>query len=322
VAGPKAVLVIPLDAAAMARLEAESTPVVCARTAREDLLREIADAEGLLCPAPFPVGPDLLDAAPKLRVISNYGVGYNNVDPADLTRRGIVVCNTPGVLSAAVADLTMLLILVAAKRFLANERHARAAWGRQQPPPLGFDLLGKTLGIVGLGRIGRTLVPRARAFGMEVVFHDLFQDSGELGVPYRPLDSLLRESDIVTLHTNLTEDSHHLIGARELALMKPTAWLVNTSRGPIVDEAALVDALNAGTIAGAALDVVEVEPPPEDAPILSAPNTILLPHIGTATTETRAAMLDLCIRNLLAVLNRRRPPECVNPEALERALTR
>jgi lactate dehydrogenase-like 2-hydroxyacid dehydrogenase len=322
VAGPKAVLVIPLDPAAMARIEAESTPVVCARAAREDLLREIADAEGLLCPAPFPVGPDLLDAAPRLRVISNYGVGYNNVDLADLTRRGIVVCNTPGVLSAAVADLTMLLILAAAKRFLPNELHARSAWGKAPPPPLGFDLLGKTLGIVGLGRIGKTVVPRARAFGMEVIFHDLFQDSGALAVPYRPLDDLLRESDIVTLHTNLTADSHHLIGARELGLMKPTAWLVNTSRGPVVDEGALVEALKAGTIAGAALDVIEVEPPPEGAPILSAPNTILLPHIGTATVETRAAMLDLCIRNLLAVLNRRQPPECVNPEALERALTR
>jgi len=141
-------------------------------------------------------------------------------------------------------------------------------------------------------------------------------------VPYRDLDDLLRESDIVTMHTNLTERSFHMIGARELALMKPTAWLVNTSRGPVVDEAALVEALQAGTIAGAALDVIEVEPPAEGSMILSAPNTILLPHIGTATVETRAAMLDLCIRNLLAVLNRQRPPECVNSEALERALTR
>lgn len=306
----------------MARLEAGCTPVVCAGPARDNLKRELADAEGILCPAPFPIGPDLLDAAPGLRVISNYGVGYNNVDVEDLTRRGIVVCNTPGVLSAAVADLTMLLILAAAKRFIPNEMHARSAWGKQPPPPLGFDLMGKTLGIVGLGRIGKTVVPRARAFGMNVIFHDLFQDSGPMDVPYRPLDDLLAESDVVTLHTNLTPQSHHLIGARELARMKPTAWLVNTSRGPVVDEAALVAALEAGTIAGAALDVIEVEPPPDGAPILSAPNTILLPHIGTATVETRAAMLDLCIRNLLAVLNREPPPECVNPEALERALAR
>jgi phosphoglycerate dehydrogenase-like enzyme len=166
------------------------------------------------------------------------------------------------------------------------------------------------------------VTPRARAAGMNVIFNDLFQDPGGLDAHYRDLDDLLRESDVVTLHTNLTSDSFHLIGARELALMKPTAWLVNTSRGPVVDEVALAGALKAGTIAGAALDVIETEPPPEGAPILTAPNTILLPHIGTATVETRAAMLDLCIRNLLAVLNRQRPPECVNSEALERALTR
>ena len=319
---PKAVLVIPLDEASMARLGEGCVPVVRAGVARDELKHELADAEGILCPAPFLIGPELLDAAPNLRVISNYGVGYNNVDLDDLTRRGIVVCNTPGVLSAAVADLTMLMILAAAKRFLPNELHARNTWGKQPPPTLGFDLLGKTLGIVGLGRIGRVVAGRARAFGMEPIFYDLFEDSGEANVPYRPLNALLAESDIVTLHTNLTDDSHHMISTRELSLMKPTAWLVNTSRGPVVDEDALVTALNAGTIAGAALDVIEVEPPAAEAPILSAPNTILLPHIGTATVETRAAMLDLCLRNLLAVLGRKAPPECVNTAALERALTR
>ena len=319
---PKAVLVIPLDEASMVKLQAGCVPVIRAGVPREELLRELADAEGILCPAPFPIGPELLDAAPGLRVISNYGVGYNNVDLEDLTRRGIVVCNTPGVLSAAVADLTMLLILAAAKRFLPNELHARNTWGKQAPPPLGFDLLGKTLGIVGFGRIGKVVAQRARAFGMNPVFTDLFTDSGDSAVPYLPLPELLATSDIVTLHTNLTPDSLHLIGADELKLMKPTAWLVNTSRGPVVDEAALVEALRAGTIAGAALDVIEVEPPVDGADILSAPNTILMPHIGTATVETRAAMLDLCLRNLLAVLARQAPPECVNPEALERALTR
>jgi glyoxylate reductase len=320
--GPKAVLVTPLDAAALARLDEGCSVTMCAGAPREELLRELADAEGILCPAPFPVGPELLDAAPRLRVISNYGVGYNNVDLEDLSRRGIVVCNTPGVLSAAVADLTMLLILAAAKRFIPNETHARERWGKAAAPPLGFDLLGKKLGIVWLGRIGKVVTQRARAFGMEVAFYDLFQDSGALNVPYRPLDDLLRESDIVTLHTNLTPDSRHMMSTREFELMQPHAWLINTSRGPVVDEAALVAALEAGQIAGAGLDVIEVEPPADGAPILSAPNTLILPHIGTATVETRAAMLDLCIRNLLAVLNRKQPPECVNPDALERALTR
>jgi phosphoglycerate dehydrogenase-like enzyme len=319
---PRAIIVPALDPAAMQRLGER-----CEVHRPEDMtpakLREcIGDAEGILVPAPYPIGPDLLDVAPKLRVISNFGVGYNNVDLADLTRRGIVVCNTPGVLSAAVAELTMLLILAAARRFSANETHARTAWGNSAPPPLGFDIIGKRLGIIGLGRIGREVARRARAFGMVPVFHDLFSDPSPDQVDCLGLDELLRTSDVVSLHTNLTPETHHFISARELRLMKPTAWLVNTSRGPVVDEAALVEALHAGTIAGAALDVIEVEPPPAGAPILSAPNAVILPHIGTATFETREAMLDLCIRNLLAVLNRETPPECVNPEALERALTR
>lgn len=320
---PKAVLVIQPEAAALRILEQGCAPVVKAGASREELMQALADAEGLLCPAPFPVDSELLDAAPRLRVISNFGVGYNNVDVPDLTRRGIAICNTPGVLSPAVAELTFALMLTAARRLEANADHARNHWGTRPLPPLGFDLNGKTLGIVGLGRIGREVATRAAAFGMKVLFYDLFERAPDgIGAEYRPLDALLAASDIVTLHTNLTGDTHHLIGARELALMKPAAWLVNTSRGPVVDEEALAKALRAGTIAGAALDVLEWEPPAADAPILSAPNTILAPHIGTSTTETRALMLDLCLRNLLAVLGRKRPPECVNPEALDRALAR
>ena len=292
--------------------------------AAADVPDQIAEAEGLLCPAPFPVGPELLDRAPKLRVVSNFGVGFNNVDVPDLTRRGIAVCNTPGVLSDCVADLTMGLILTASRQIVANAAHVSSGrWSFGFPGPgLGFDVGGKTLGLVGYGRIGRATARRARAFNMNIVFHDVYQEAGDDLARYRSLDALLSESDIVSVHTNLTPETTHLIGARELALMKPSAWLINTARGPVVDESALAAALHAGSIAGAALDVLEVEPPPKEAPILTAPNVIILPHIGSATTETRAAMLELCLDNLAAVISRKRPPECVNPEALERALTR
>jgi phosphoglycerate dehydrogenase-like enzyme len=266
----------------------------------------------------------MLDAAPRLRVISNFGVGFNNVDLADCTRRGIAVCNTPGVLSGAVADLTMLFILAAARHFSANSHHARrGGWSRDEAgPELGFDLPGKTLGLVGYGRIGRETATRARAFGMRVVYYDaLPQDDGGLASPL-PLTELLGTADIVSLHVNLTPETLHLIGARELALMKPGAWLVNTSRGPVIDQTALAVAVRDGRIAGAALDVLEVEPPPEDEPLLTMPNVITMPHIGSATVETRAAMLDLSVSNLLAVLNGEVPPSCVNPEALARAFVR
>ena len=176
---------------------------------------------------------------------------------------------------------------------------------------------------MGYGRIGREVATRARAFGMKIAFHDVFADPGP-GDDARPvsLADLMRESDIVSLHTNLTPETRHLIGAAEIARMKRSAWLVNTARGPVVDDAALVAALHAGTIAGAALDVIEIEPPAADAPILGAPNVILLPHIGSATVEARAAMTDLAVANLLAVLARREPLACVNPDVLPRALAR
>ncbi len=324
---PLACVVISLPPEAEARLR-ESCDLVMLPPGsnREAVVAALAEAEGLLCPAPFPVDSGLLDAAPRLRVISNFGVGYNNVDLAELDRRGIVVCNTPGVLSEAVADLTIGLILAASRRLLENAAYvAGGGWAaRQPPPPLGFDLAGKTLGLIGLGRIGQAVARRAQAFGMRVIYHDTFETppGGFAYCAFRSLHDLLRESDIVSLHVNLTPATQHMIGARELALMKPSAWLVNTSRGPVVDQAALVEALRAGAIAGAALDVLETEPPAADEPILGLPNVVLLPHVGSATVETRAAMLDLAMRNLEAVLRGEEPPACVNPGALPQALGR
>lgn len=323
---PIACVALPLPAEVRQRIEAVATIASPGQPAtRDGVLTTVTDAEGFLGSAVFPIDTGLLDAAPRLRVIANFGVGFNNVDVADATRRGIAVCNTPGVLSDAVADLTLGLILGVARNLVANAGHVRGArWGKSPPPPLGFDVGGRTLGIVGFGRIGRAVATRARAFGMQVLFHDVFRDPGALGAfcAYRDLDALLRESDVVTLHVNLSPETHHLIGGRELALMKPSAIIVNTSRGPVIDQAALAAALDRGVIGGAALDVLEVEPPAADDAILAAPNALILPHVGSATVETRAAMMDLAVSNLVAVLSGQQPRECVNPEALPRAIQR
>lgn len=285
------------------------------------LLRALDRVHGVLGSAQQSIDAEVIAAAPHLRVISNFGVGFDNVDLAAATARGIVVCNTPGVLTAAVADLTMALVLSLARRLPEAERFAREGrWRTGARLDLGIDVEGKTLGIVGLGRIGRAVARRARAFNMRACFHDALRDPPDDAsfCLYRELDDLLRDADFISLHVNLTEATHHLIGPRELSLMKPGAYLINTSRGAVVDQAALTEALEGGRIAGAALDVLEREPPDEDESLLRMPNVIVLPHIGSATRETRAAMLDLAIENLLTAL-RGGTPECVvNPEALER----
>ncbi|GBD23934.1 Glyoxylate/hydroxypyruvate reductase B [bacterium HR29] len=321
---PVAVLALPLPEEAISRIAAacdvRSLPWP---PSRAELIHALAEAEGLLVSNQTPITADLLEVAPRLRVLSGFGVGYDLFDVGAATARGVAVCNTPDVLSDAVADLTMALLLALARRLFENAAYAREGWpARLPPPPLGWDLRGKTLGIVGMGRIGRAVAHRARAFGMRIRWFDIRPDAGDPSERAPSLASLLAEADAVTLHVDLNPSTAGLIGERELALMKPTAVLVNTSRGAVVDQPSLVAALRAGRIAGAALDVLETEPPAPDDPILRAPNVILLPHVGSATAETRAAMLDLAIENLLAVLAGRVPPACVNPEALPRALRR
>ncbi len=273
---------------------------------RDELLRALAEAEGLLATAVLPLDAEVLEAASRLRAISNIGVGYDNVDLERATRRGIRVTNTPGVLSDAVAELTVALMLMLARRLPEAQRFVdKRLWGRAGAAvPMGTDLKGKTLAIVGMGRIGCEVAQRALAFGMRVVYYDVSPaataPSGVMHVS--SLGDALGQGDFVSLHTNLTLQSQHLIGARELAQMKPTAYLVNTSRGGVVDQAALYEALRAGRIAGAALDVLEEEPPPADEPLLTLPNVIITPHIGTATRETRSAMIELAVRNLIACL--------------------
>jgi phosphoglycerate dehydrogenase-like enzyme len=318
---PKACIHLPLakdlaahvDAGCEARHVAFDAP-------REELLTALADVEGLLVSNQVPVDGALYDAAPRLRVVSGFGVGYDRFDVEEATRRKIAICNTPDVVTVPVADLTMGLILALTRRLFDNEAYSRGgAWARgDRPPRFGFDLGGKLLGVVGFGRIGKEVTRRAQAFGMRSVFNDLFQEPppGAPPSPYRALDELLREADIVTLHTDLNPTSYHLIGERELGLMKPTAYLINTSRGPVVDQPALIAALRKGKIAGAAVDVLEKEPPELDEVLVALPDVLTFPHIGTATRETRRAMLELAVRNLLAVLQREPPPACLNPEVL------
>lgn len=290
-------------------------------TPREEMLRTIHDADGILLTPRVRADGEFFDAAPKLKVISTTSVGYDPFDIPAATARGVVVCHTPGVLTAAVANLTVALIYSLALKLFEHEPYVRSGgWARrEQPPALAMDIQGKTLGVIGFGRIGQEVTRRMQALGMKTLWYDVF-DTPHPSAPaseYRSLHDLLAESDFVSLHTNLDATSRHLIGAAELQRMKPTAFLVNTARGPLVDQAALTEALQSGQIAGAALDVLEQEPPDENDPIVRLPNVICFPHIGTATVETRRAMRAFAVDNLLAVLMGQRPAAPVNPEVLE-----
>jgi len=286
--------------------------------AAEHLRMAVADCQGLLCTISDTIDARLMDAAPNLKIIANYGVGYNNVDVAAAAQRGILVTNTPGILTNATADLAMALILAVGRRIVEGDRMVREGKFRFWAPFhfLGCEISGKTLGIIGLGRIGRAVARRAAGFGMNILYHNRRRLPPEreaaLRIEHTDLESLLSESDFVSLHVPLTEETHHLIGTRELSFMQPSAFLINTARGPVVDEVALVDALRRGTIAGAGLDVYENEP--ELAPGLGElGNVVLLPHVGSATAETRYKMAAMAAENLVAGLAGRIPLNCVNP---------
>ena len=275
---------------------------------RADLLTLVAGADAVLTLLHDRVDEELLEAAgPQLRCIANLAVGYDNVDVAAAERRGVIVTNTPGVLDDATADLTMALILAATRRLTEGDRLVRSGepWSWGMGFMLGSSLQGKRLGIVGLGGIGKWVAQRARAFGMEIAYHQRNPAPAEveqaLGAERLSLDELLAGSDVVSLHCPLTPETRHLIGAEQLVAMKPTAVLINTARGPIVDEAALAEALAEGRIAAAGLDVYEHEP--QVAPrLLGLDNVVLTPHLGSATVETRTAMAELAARNAISVL--------------------
>lgn len=280
---------------------------------RAELLELVAGAEAVLTLLGDRVDEELLEAAsPQLRCVANVAVGYDNVDVAAAERRGVVVTNTPGVLDDATADLTIALVLAATRRIGEGERLVRSGrdWNWGMHFMLGSSLQGRLLGIVGLGGIGRRVAQRARAFGMRIAYHSRHQApaevEGELGAERMSLERLLAEADVVSLHCPLTPETHHLIGAAELAAMKPSAVLVNAARGPIIDEAALAEALAERRIAAAGLDVYEREPQVEPR-LLELDNVVLTPHLGSATVETRTAMAELAARNAISVLSGQGP---------------
>jgi glyoxylate reductase len=272
----------------------------------DELRRRTADADGLLSLLTDRVDAELIQGSPKLRAIANYAVGYDNIDLAAARARGIPVGNTPDVLTDATADLAFALLLAAARRLPQAVDSVRDGdWVTWEPGRhLGYDVHGATLGIIGLGRIGRAVARRAEGFEMTVLHTGA--DGGT------PLDELLERADFVSIHCPLTPETHHLIDAAALARMRPTAILVNTARGPIVDQAALVTALREGRIAGAALDVTDPEPLPADDPLLAAPNVIVAPHIGSATHSARERMAELAVENLIAALDGRPMPHAVS----------
>jgi glyoxylate reductase len=280
-------------------------------------LRERAHtSDGIVCLLTDRIDKQLVDGAPRLRAISNVAVGYDNIDIAAATKRGIPVGHTPNVLTETTADLAFALMLAVARRIVEAERFVRDARWRTWDPNLllGYDVHGATLGIVGMGKIGRAVARRAQGFGMRVLYASRSHPEDGAGAKRVELDELLRESDFVSLHVPLTDDTRHMIGEEQLRAMKPTAIIINTARGAVIDQEALVRALEEGGIGGAGLDVAEVEPiPPGDA-LMRARNTVLLPHIGSASHATRARMADMAIDNVLAGLRGERMPHCVNPE--------
>jgi glyoxylate reductase len=292
---------------------------------REELLNRVEGCNGIVTLLTDRVDDELLDrAGGQLKVVSNYAVGFDNVDVAACTARGIPVGNTPGVLTETTADLAWALIMAAARRVAEGDRYVRAGRWQTWGPLLllGTDVHGSTIGIVGFGRIGQAVARRARGFGMRILYHDLGRApeavERELDARFVTLDELLRESDVVSLHVNLTDVTRGLINRERLSTMKRNAVLVNTSRGPVIDQAALFEALRDRVIGAAGLDVTDPEPMPADDPLLGLENCLVLPHIASASYATRGRMASMAAANLLAGLRGERLPNPVNPELYDR----
>jgi len=320
---PRVLLVNPVPAHILQQIQAACDVQQHAgrgRPSRDEIVAALPDVAGIMTSNQVAIDNDLIAANPQLRVLSNNGVGYDNVDVPFATAHGLLVCNTPNVLNDAVADLTMAFILALSRRLLDAHGHvASGAWSGGRLFPLGFDLKDKTLGLLGFGRIGHGVAARARVFGLNVVYYDPVRDyAAEAAghVIYAERDDLLRSADLVSVHVFLDASTRRSMGEQEFELMKPSAYLINTSRGPVVDQQALVAALRSGRIAGAALDVFETEPIPAGDPLLSAPNVLLAPHMASGTAETRMAMVELAARNLVAGVTGGTPEAMVNPEVL------
>ncbi len=291
------------------------------RPSREEVLRRVKDKEGLVCLLTEKINEEFLRAAPKLRIAANVAVGFDNIDVAACTKRGVVATNTPGVLDETTADFAWTLLMAVARRLSEGEALARSGnwknWDLDQL--VGTDVWGKTLGIVGFGRIGRAVARRASGFQMKVIYTDAMRAPAgvekALNAEFRDMNALLAESDFISVHVPLLPETRGLFDAPKFYRMKPTAFLINTSRGPVVDEAALVAALEAGEIAGAGLDVYENEP--FIHPGLKRANVVLAPHIASASLETRTKMACIAAENVVALFKGQRPPNMLNPEVLK-----
>jgi len=289
---------------------------------REELIANCKGKDALVCLLTDKVDAGVLAAAPSLRIVANVAVGFDNLDVAAGTAAGVVMSNTPGVLDDTTADLAFALLMGTARRLIEGDRLMRSGtwggWGIMQL--LGQDVHHAKLGIVGFGRIGRGLARRARGFDMAVSYHDAIRAPAEvereLGVVFVPFEQLLRECDFISLHVPLVPETHHLIDAVALRKMKKSVVLINTSRGPVIDEAALVDALRTGVIAGAGLDVYEHEPKIADG-LAALPNAVLLPHIGSASIATRNKMAEIAAENVIAFFQGKTPPTALNPDVLK-----
>ncbi len=284
----------------------------------DSLAAKLAAADAALTMVVDRISPEMLDAAPNLRIVANMAVGYDNIDPAEAAKRNVHVTNTPGVLAETTADMAFALLMAAARNVVASDRDTRAGgWKTWSPTAfLGADVFRATLGIVGLGEIGEAVARRARGFDMRILYTSRTRKpdaESRSGCEYLALDELLRQSDFVSIHTPLTTETRGFIGAREFGLMKQSAILVNTARGQVVDQAALIEAVRAGTIAGAALDVTDPEPLPLDNPLYSFPTVIITPHIASASFATRSKMADMAAANIIEVLAGREPLNPVLP---------
>lgn len=290
---------------------------------RAEILKNVAGKDGILCMLSDRIDAQVMNAAgPNLRVISSYSTGFEHIDVKEATMRGIYVTYTADILAEATADLTFALILACARRIINADRYVRAnRWKVGWSPDLmlGYNVHGTTLGIIGLGRIGAAVARRAKGFNMKILYYNRSRNlhrESELGAAYAELDDLLAQSDFVSVHTSLNSTSRHMINKSKLSLMKKTAFLINTARGNVVNEADLAKALKTNQISGAALDVYENEPLPRTSPLLQMKNVVLLPHIGSATFQTRSKMAQVAAKNLLDVLAGKEPDPrfLVNPE--------
>jgi glyoxylate reductase len=292
--------------------------------ARDVLLKEVEEVDGLFCLLTEKVDAELLDRAKKLKVVANMAVGYDNVNVEEATKRGIMVGNTPGVLTETTADTAFALMLSVARRVVEADNYVRGGkWTIPWTPMMmvGYDVYGKTLGIYGLGRIGYAVAKRAKGFGMRLIYYDAIRNEKaekELGIEYMPFEEVLKQCDFLTVHVPLLPETRNSVGEKQFALMKKTAFLINNARGPIVDEPALIKALQEKTIAGAGLDVFWHEPIEKGNPLLKMSNVVILPHVSSGSIETRIAMAMLAAQNIASALKGETPPALVNKEVLQR----